>query len=157
MHDLLSNVVVAEQVDYNQHMNDAAYYKVFSEAGFSFTDDLGMGQRERDEYGTTIFTLETHVVYVKEIREGEHFTVHGRILDYDKKRIHLFMEMRNDQHEKLATAETMLMAINQKERKAGHFPDVVYENIQSFAEETREQTWPKEAGRRIGIRQRKGT
>ncbi|SDI00195.1 acyl-CoA thioester hydrolase [Alteribacillus bidgolensis] len=58
-------------VDYNKHMNDAAYFRVFSIAGEQFTSSLGLNEQGRNHYGATIFTLETHVVYIKRnIRRG---------------------------------------------------------------------------------------
>ncbi|WP_369404819.1 thioesterase family protein [Piscibacillus salipiscarius] len=90
------NVSVIEQwVDYNGHMNDAAYAEVFSRAVDALMGHLGITEEVIQEKQYTIFTLETHLCYLNEVHQGESLTVEWQLLDHDVKRLHAFFSMKN--------------------------------------------------------------
>ena len=63
--------VKPEWLDYNGHMNEAYYVLVFSDATDAFMDYTGQDDAFRKRTGHTIYTLETHVMYLLEVGEGE--------------------------------------------------------------------------------------
>ena len=148
---LLEDYVKEDYLDFNNHMNVTAYYIVFNKASGRFTSSLGFDRAGREQYRMTIFTLETHITYLKEVTEGREFKIFGRILDYDEKRIHFYEEMRNETGEILATCESMFLAVSQETRKSGVFPKKLLDSLKDFYEKTTEEPWPKHAGRQIGI------
>ncbi|GEN52591.1 thioesterase family protein [Halobacillus faecis] len=146
--------VPSEWVDYNGHMNDAEYNRAFSLATDAFIDWIGLDEKGREQYQYTMFTLETHTCYLKEMHEGADFNVSARVLDFDAKRIHLFLEMHNADGEVAATLEEMLMGIDQNEGRPAPFPEEVANNMKAEYEKTSDQEQPKQVGRTIGIRRK---
>lgn len=146
------NNVQKEWVDYNGHMNDAAYAIVFSHAVDQFIDSIGLAAEERENYQYTIFTLETHLCYLKEAHEKEDIHVSLQLIDDDAKRLHVFFTMTNADGDQLATSEQMLMGIDTKEGRPSPFPEAVANNILKLRQEHEHLDTPKQAGRQIGIK-----
>ncbi|WP_328731036.1 thioesterase family protein [Vreelandella azerica] len=88
---IFNTQVAAEWVDYNGHMNDAEYARVFSLAVEALMDHIGLDESGRADYGYTIYTLETHLCYQRETHQGEPLVVSLALLDSDTKRLHVFL------------------------------------------------------------------
>ncbi|MBM7551339.1 thioesterase family protein [Thalassobacillus pellis] len=144
--------VRSEWVDYNGHMNDAAYAAVFSHSVDKLMEYIGLDESARESYAYTIFTLETHLCYLKEARKDETIHVTVQLLDDDAKRLHVFYTMKNDAGEQLATSEQMLMGIDTDKGIPAPFPDTVANRIDSLRQEHEHLTQPKQVGRQIGIK-----
>ncbi|QQK80474.1 thioesterase family protein [Salicibibacter cibi] len=149
---LLESKVQSDWIDYNGHMYDAAYAHVFSLAVDRFMTAIGIDSDFRDKQHYTIYTLETHLRYLKEAYAGQEINVTVQVLDYDKKRLHVFFVMENKEGERLATSEQMLMGINMKERRSAPFPDTIVKSIIDLAKAHEGTSIPDEAGQTIGIR-----
>ncbi|WP_039043730.1 thioesterase family protein [Sporosarcina sp. ZBG7A] len=147
-----SSLVQPEWVDYNGHMNDAAYSKVFSLAVDAFMEHIDLHEQARTTNSYTLFTLETHICYLLEANEGERLTITMQLLDTDEKRVHIFFNMWNSGQELVATSEQMLMGMNTDTGKPGPFPDSISHVIEKIASTDSQLELPKQAGRRIGIR-----
>lgn len=148
---LYEDYVKEEYLDFNNHMNVTAYYVVFNKATGRFNHFLGFDREAREQYRMTIFTLESHITYLKEVTEGKNFKIFGRVLDFDEKRIHFYEEMRNETGDLLATCESMFLAVSQETRRAGRFPEKILGLIKEFYNKTIEEPWPKQAGHQISI------
>ncbi|MFC3283994.1 thioesterase family protein [Litchfieldella rifensis] len=146
---LLETRVAPEWVDYNGHMNDAEYARVFSHAIEALMDRIGLDTEGRDRHAFTLFTLETHLCYRREAHEAQTLTVESTLLDHDAKRLHVFLEMLDSQGQCLATSEQMLMGMSTDSGRPGVFPDVVAGRIARLPGP--DGDWPALAGRRIGI------
>ncbi|WP_411954890.1 thioesterase family protein [Alkalibacillus sp. S2W] len=144
--------VHSEWVDYNGHMNDAEYARMFSHAVDAFMDHIGLNKEVIEQEAYTIFTLETHLCYLKEAHENEPLSVEVQLMDYDAKRLHVLFSMINEQNELIATSEQMLMGIDQTTGKPAPFIEPVQANIQSIWREHEHLDKPKQAGRTIGIK-----
>ncbi|MBM7572907.1 thioesterase family protein [Aquibacillus albus] len=141
-------------VDYNGHMNDAAYAKVFSLAVDAFMDAIGLDENSRVEYQYTIFTLETHLCYLKEAHEDEQLTVTVQLLDVDAKRLHVIFIMNNANNEAIATSEQMLMGMDTYQGKPGPFPEAITNFIEEIWNEHKQLEISKQVGRTIGIKRK---
>ncbi|HLR03429.1 MAG TPA: thioesterase family protein [Virgibacillus sp.] len=152
---ILKHAVPEEWIDYNGHMNDAEYVRAFSWGVDAFMDEIGITEAfiEKNQY--TIYTLESHVIYMDEMKLGESFEVHLNILDYDAKRVHVFFELYGEGGKRAAVSEQMLMGIDQSSGRPAPFPDNVYEELQSLAKNHTPDEKPEETGRVIGIRRKK--
>jgi acyl-CoA thioester hydrolase len=149
---LYKNRVSSEWIDYNGHMNDAAYAKVFSLAVDDFIDYIDLDEEARLKHAYTIFTLEMHVCYLIEAHENEKLLTEVQLLDSDAKRLHLFFTMKNGNGEVIATSEQMLMGMDMIQGKPAPFPQSVEASIEKLRNEHKEQAIPKQAGRKIGIK-----
>jgi acyl-CoA thioester hydrolase len=148
---LLATRVAPEWVDYNGHMNDAEYARVFSLGVEALMERIGLDAPGRRRHGYTLYTLETHLCYRREAHEGQPLRVEVTLLDRDAKRLHVFFEMIDPDGNLLATSEQMLMGMNQQSGCPEAFPAPVAEAVTALPR-PQAGDWPELAGRRIGIR-----
>ena len=147
--------VRAEWVDYNGHMNAGAYAVVFSDAIDGLMDWLGLDAAFRAEHAYTLFTLETHIRYLREAHRGQPIVVDVVLLDDDTKRLHVFEEMRAPgADEPIATCEAMLMGVDQSAGRAAAFPPAIAARVDLLRGQHGADEPPAGAGRSIGIRRR---
>ncbi|SER67940.1 thioesterase family protein [Salisediminibacterium halotolerans] len=149
-----TDTVKTEWVDYNGHMNDAAYAIVFSACVDKLMADIGLDETGRHDLQYTLFTLETHLCYLQEVHEGEKITVTLQLLDGDSKRLHVCFFMKNNQGDLLATSEQMLMGIDQTAARPAPFPDTAAGYIDELRRRDQHQERPIQAGRVIGIKKK---
>ena len=112
---VLNTTVLAEWVDYNGHMNDAAYALVFSRAGDALMDRIGLDAAARRQSGQSIYTLQVMLHYFKEAKEGDAFSVSCHLLEHDDKRMRLWLDMTSPAGERLAASEQLLISVAQAE------------------------------------------
>ena len=108
-----------EWIDYNGHLRDAYYGLILSHATDDLMDRVGLDAAYRSRTHCTLYTLEVHIHYLREVKADDLLTVTTMILDCDHKRIHagsLFACERLA--EPVATAECMLMHVHQGETVA---------------------------------------
>ncbi|MDN3523045.1 thioesterase family protein [Halomonas ramblicola] len=148
---ILESRVAPEWVDYNGHMNDAEYARVFSLAVEALMARIGLDAAGRHRHGYTIYTLETHLCYRREAHQGQPLWVTLSLLDRDAKRLHAFFELLDDEDNLLATSEQMLMGIDSEAGRPAPFPAPIEAAIDALPHVARE-AWPGLAGRTIGIR-----
>jgi acyl-CoA thioester hydrolase len=151
---LLIDSVRPEWIDYNGHMTDSAYAILFSLAVDKFMVRVGIDEDFREKAKYSIFTLETHLCYLKEAHKGQALHVSLQLLDYDSKRLHVFFTMENEEGDRLATSEQMLMGMNMEDGRPAPFPDEIQINIEELSNAQTNMEVPKEAGRKIGIRKK---
>jgi len=107
--------VRAEWVDYNGHMRDAFYMLVFSLAADVVIDLIGLTDTVRKARQRSIYTLEAHLNYLHEIKQGARVRVDMRLLAHDAKRLHLYLEMfalDSTRTEPVAASEQMLLHVD---------------------------------------------
>ncbi len=143
-----------EWVDYNEHMTDASYAHVFSISVDAFMDKIGIDEQFRETEKYSIYTLETHLVYLNEMLENQPFFVRMQLLDYSDKLIHIFFTMENEEGVRFATSEQMLMGVDMTKGKGAPLPDNIKQTIEVMAESDLQKEKPKEAGRIIGIKKK---
>jgi len=80
------DTVKPEWVDYNGHLRDAFYMLIFSLSTDAFMDRIGLDDVARTSRGRSLFTLEAHINYLHEIKEGAAVRVEASVLAFDAKR-----------------------------------------------------------------------
>ncbi|MGB6603652.1 MAG: thioesterase family protein [Steroidobacteraceae bacterium] len=101
-------------IDYNGHLRDAYYGLILSYATDALMDRLGMDAAYRAASGCTLYTVEMHLHFLREVRQTERLTVTALILAADHKRLHLALELqRASDAELAASAELMLLHVHQ--------------------------------------------
>ena len=95
------------------------YLVVFDRATDAFLHQVGLTAELREGTGATTFTLEAHVNYLNELREGDPLRFTTRLLGFDHKRIHYFHEMYHATEGYLAaTNELMSLHVNHSTRRS---------------------------------------
>lgn len=144
-----------EWIDYNGHMNLAYYVLVFDHATDAFLDFIGMDSDYRARTHCSMFTLETHVNYEREVEEGDEIRVSTQLLDYDPKRLHYFHSMYHaDEGYLTATTELIVMHIDMAQRRSSVMPDEMLGRVARVMDAHRVLPAPSQVGRVIGIRKK---
>ncbi|WP_448207892.1 thioesterase family protein [Azospirillum sp. sgz302134] len=151
--ELHQETVRPEWIDYNGHMNVAFYLLAFDHATDAVLDHFGIGKAYAEGEGRSMFVVEAHLTYAREVTEGDGLRFSSRILGSDGKRLHLFHEMRHAEDGFLAaTAEFMLLHVDLTERRAMPFAEETAASIARVAAEHARLPVPVQAGRSIGFR-----
>ncbi|AVI63003.1 thioesterase family protein [Halomonas sp. GFAJ-1] len=148
---ILESRVASNWVDYNGHMNDAEYARVFSLAVEALMEHVGLDEPGRARHGYTLYTLETHLCYRREAHEGQPLSVELTLLDRDTKRLHIFFKLHDEEGSLLATSEQMLMGIDSDTGRPAPFPLSVEQAIDALPLAA-PSAWPSQASRIIAIR-----
>lgn len=109
--DVYATTVAAEWIDYNGHMNDAAYALVFSRAVDALMDRIGLDAASRKRAGQSLFTLQAMLHYFREAHEGAALRVDCRLLEHDDKRVRVWLELFDAEGERLAASEQLLLSV----------------------------------------------
>lgn len=145
--------VAPEWIDYNGHMNVAYYVLAFDRATDRLLDYLGIGEAYRRTTNHSIFALEAHVTYERELRASDPFTIGSRLIDADRKRLHLFHTMtKGDAGELAATIEVMALHVDLAGPRSAPIPAEAFAKIEALLAAHRQLPVPPQLGRKIGIR-----
>ncbi|HEY0833803.1 MAG TPA: thioesterase family protein, partial [Azospirillum sp.] len=124
--ELHRDTVRPEWIDYNGHMNVAYYLLAFDHATDAVFDAFGIGKSYVESESRSLFVVEAHLTYAREVTAGDSLRFASRILSVDDKRLHLFHEMFHaDEGFLAATAEFMLVHVDLADRRGAPFPDTV--------------------------------
>lgn len=148
--------VLPEWTDYNGHLNDACYLVIFSHATDSLMAMVGLDAEGRAATGHSIFTLESHINYLNEVKQGVAVAVRTQILGADAKRIDVYHTLHRegegvDTAEVLAANQQMLLNVDMATRKSAPFAASVGPRVCALAEAHAGMGRPAYAGRRIGL------
>jgi len=78
-----------EWIDHNGHMNEGFYGIVFSDATDAVLEVLGLGPAYRERSGCSVYSVEAHIRYLREVTEGTELTVTSHVTGADRKRLHI--------------------------------------------------------------------
>lgn len=156
------DAVAPAHLDYNGHMNDAAFAQVFSLAVDDFFALCGLGDDTRAALGRTIYTLCVMIHYQREAKGGDQLVVHAQILEHDEKRIRLWLEMRRAdagvvEEEPLAVSEQLIASVDQSgaSPRIAAFPPGVPEKIEAFARDHATLPVDPRAGQGVALKRRR--
>jgi acyl-CoA thioester hydrolase len=148
--ELYSGRVEPSWIDYNGHMNVAYYHLAFDRATDHFLRRVGLGEEYVEKEKGSMFALEDHLTYLKELREGEPFRVTLQLLDFDHKRLHYFMRMMHGERGFLAaTCEHLSIFVDMKERRSALMPAHMKNELNRLLSEHR--ALPRPDRRPMGI------
>ncbi len=147
--------VVPEWIDYNGHMNVAYYIVLFDRCIDEFFTHLGVGPEYVKRENASTFTMEGHITYQRELAVDAPVKMTLRIIDYDQKRLHLYLEMFHAQDGFLsATWEQLTLHVDMKAKRASVFPDEVLEKVEQMYQAHCSLPPGSHIGRIIGIRRK---
>jgi acyl-CoA thioester hydrolase len=152
---LYDTLVLPEWVDYNRHMNDAAYAIPFSRAIDAMMSMVGLDEAGRVATNHTIFTLAMQMRYHHEVKEGAPLKVSGQIIEMDAKRLRLYQWLRHGSDDTLlATCEQLLASVDQAGPKIAAFPESVGYKLRAIAAEHAALPIPDDAGQGIALKRK---
>ncbi|WP_431860854.1 thioesterase family protein [Azospirillum sp.] len=148
---LHAETVRPEWIDYNGHMNVAYYLLAFDHATDAVLDHFGIGKDYAESQGRSMFVVEAHLTYAREVTQGDGLRFASTILAADAKRLHLFHEMRHAGEGFLAaTAEFLLLHVDLADRRAAPFAEGTRARLAAAAQAHGDLPRPPQAGRAVG-------
>jgi acyl-CoA thioester hydrolase len=151
--DVHDDRVRKEWLDWNGHMNLGYYVVAFDMATTTLCRQLGLAAEYTREKIGMYFVLECHVNYEKELKEGESFRIKTQMLDFDRKRLHLFHTMYDpDAGATVSTNELMIMNIDYASRRPAPWPAWAWDRLTLISSRHLALPRPRQAGSVIGIR-----
>ncbi len=155
---LHTEAVRPEWIDYNGHMNVAYYVLAFDHATDALLDYLDLGASYRQRANKSVFVLETHVTYDREVHAGDPLRFTTQVLGHDAKRLHVFHHMYHATEGFLvATTELIMLHVDLATRCSAPMPDTVLAKAEALARAHAALPKPPQAGRVIGIKPKAAT
>lgn len=151
---IYSTEIKSEWLDYNNHMNVAYYVLVFDLAFEELLLFLGLGEEGAKKTGISTMALESHITYDQEVSLGQEVEIRMQLVDYDHKRMHLYLEMyvKGSSGYLASTLEQISMCVDLNERKSASFPVGVMAKVKTLSQQQSHLERPDNIGRKIGIR-----
>ena len=131
-----------EWIDYNGHLSEPFYVLVFGYATTNLMEVTGLGEAYRAATGASLYTVEAHVRYLREVGPDAKLLVSTTVLAVGAKKLRLCHEMRVDDT-LVATEE--LLALHVTDGKTSPFPEEVAARLAEYLAPV-----PEYAGRAIG-------
>jgi acyl-CoA thioester hydrolase len=121
-------------IDYNGHLRDGYYALVASTSIDALMDDLGIDAAYRRDQHCTLYTLEMHVRFLREIKGATTLMLDRFPAGGDAKRLRLLIGMRAADSDQLAAVfDVMLMHVHQGQTvRATPFPAAVQERLAAW-------------------------
>ncbi|GLY69594.1 thioesterase family protein [Amycolatopsis taiwanensis] len=139
----LQRRVRPEWIDYNGHLSEAYYVLVFGYATDAVMDQVGLDERYRAGTGCSLYTVEAHVRYLREVGASAELVVISRIVGSGPKRLRLCHEMVVD-GVLVATEEILALHVDGRQGRSVQFPRDVARRLAELSEAP-----PNYAGRAI--------
>jgi acyl-CoA thioester hydrolase len=148
--------IETQWIDYNGHLRDAYYTLVFSHAIDALMDEVGLDDAYRARSGCTLYTLETHVHYLDEVKSSDNISVRARALGVDAKRLHVGLALHCTRlAEPAALGEFMLLHVQQQPAPKGEpFPPEIVQRLESWHDADLQVPLPARGSRRMELRRR---
>ena len=155
MSALLETQVDPGWVDYNGHMNDAAYALVFSRGTDALMDRVGLDAAGRARHNQTIYTLSMLIHYLHEVHPGARLRVEARVLEHDAKRMRVWLELFAGDV-LAATSEQLILCVRKSPdgAKAARFAPEVAGRVAALAAASAALPLPEKAGGGIALRRK---
>jgi len=156
--DSYRDVVRADWIDHNQHMNMGYYLVVFDFATDAFFDFIRLDRAHRQRHAITTFSLEGHITYQREVRLDDPLRFTTRLIDFDAKRIHYLHEMYHaDKGYLAATNELMSLHVSLETRRGAPMTEDVQTRLQQIKAAHAGLPPSPNVGRVIGLKARPTT
>ncbi|MXZ80922.1 MAG: thioesterase [Gammaproteobacteria bacterium] len=133
-----------EWLDAYGHLNEAYYLVPFSNATWILQEHFNIGVPYFEETGCAIYTVETHLRYLKEVRHPATMDIESMILGVEQKKIWFAHRMMVDGVE-CASGEFMTLHYDTRRQRVTQMPETVRAHLRSV----RIEPLPDWVGRRI--------
>jgi acyl-CoA thioesterase FadM len=141
--------VLDDWLDAYGHLNEAYYLVPFSNTTWALQDHFGIGVDYFERTGGALYTVESHLRYLKEVRAPAMMKIESLILGSDAKRIRFAHVMRVDGIER-ATFECLVLHVDNKAGRTAPLP----EPVQAALKTAQVAALPPWAGRSVSLEKR---
>ena len=144
--------VLPEWVDANRHMNDGYYAVAFGEASWRVQDHLGLHAEYRERTGGTLYSVEAHLTWGRELALGQRLHIESLVLGVDAKRLRVFHRLfASDESYAAATMDVMMLHVAKGDDgvRTTPFPADIACHLKKVATEHAALEVPPEAGRAV--------
>ena len=144
--------VLPAWVDANRHMSDGFYAVAFGEASWRIQDHLGLHEGYRERTGGTLYSVEAHLTWARELALGQRLHIESLVLGVDAKRVRVFHRLfATDAGYAAATMDVMMLHVVQGEDgvRTRPFPEDIVRFIAQVAADHAALGVPEEAGRTV--------
>lgn len=144
--------VEPQWIDYNGHLNMAYYHVLFDRAVDEVFSLVGLSRDYVETRHASTFTAECHILYKRELTEGDAVRVTAQLIAFDDKRLHYYLEMRHAHEGWLAaTSENLSLHVDMVHRKVTPFPPDILANLALMKAAHTRMPLPATIGRIIGM------
>jgi carnitine 3-dehydrogenase len=145
-----------EWMDYNDHMSESCFLLAFGDSADAFFRFLGIDEAYRAA-GHSLYTSETHLHHRREVALGDPLHLSLQLLDHDRRRLHVFHEMRHGTTGVLlAEAEQLLVHVDMRAGRSSDLPPHLLRRLDAIAAAHAQLPRPDVVGRPMGIRRADG-
>jgi len=150
---LVEGTITPDFIDANGHMNIRYYLDAGAESADRLCRRVGIDDAYRGERRMGVFTVEHHLRYLAEMREGGEFSVHTRALERSDKAAHLLAFIVDRTGGRLAcTMEIVLVHVGMDTRRPTPFPADVAAGWDELTFESDGVDWPAPVCGAMGVR-----
>jgi acyl-CoA thioester hydrolase len=121
-------------IDYNGHLRDAYYTLIASACIDALMDDIGIDAAYRRESRCTLYTLEMHVRYLREVKGDATLYSHQYLVDCDTKRMRVLLAQRTaGSPDPAAVVDLMLLHVQQGATvSSAPFPEAIQARLAAW-------------------------
>lgn len=147
--------VKPEYIDANGHMNMGYYGVIMDQAMDRALVPIGCDWSYTHRTGQSMFVLENHMTYQREVKQGDPLSFTFQLLDFDDKRMHYFITMRHGTEGYLAaTSEQIAIHVDLGTRKTCPWPDDMKATFAALLAAHSRRPRPPEVGRVIAVKRK---
>ena len=141
-----------EWMDYNNHMSESCFLLAFGDSADAFFRFIGIDEAYRAA-GHSLYTSQTHLHHRQEVSLGDPLVMTLQVLDHDRRRLHIYHEMRHGETDALiAMAEQLLVHVDMEAGRSSDMPEDLYEHIVAIRRAHAGLPQPAVVGHPIAIR-----
>ncbi|MCF3148251.1 thioesterase family protein, partial [Streptomyces platensis] len=128
---LFRQTVQDEWIDYNGHLSEAYYVLIFGFATDALMDASGLDAAYRERTGCSLYTVEAHVRYLREVARDSQLTIRTTVLGVDGKKLRFLHEMfaGDPSGEPVATEELFTLHTDQATGRSAPLPATARERL----------------------------
>lgn len=138
--------VQPEMIDYNGHLTEGWYALIFGDATDALYEHVGAGAAWRATTGCSLYTLEAHLRYLREVPVGAALTIATQVIGVDQKRVILAHEMERN-GEVAATGEILAICVDTRAGRSTVLDAGLHERLSALCTPDP----PDYCGRRIAL------
>ncbi|MGX5803218.1 thioesterase family protein [Bradyrhizobium sp. Arg314] len=150
-----SHTVTGEWIDFNGHMSMAYYPLLFETLGSNILDEIGLSTEYIRTENRSLFTIESHMRFLRELHEGDRVYSVFRYVDHDHSKLVYAQELHHEDGWLSATLEVLAIHVDILARKSAPFRKDTLALFEGLALEVRARPKPGYLGRAVGISRRR--